>query len=289
MPRRRISSAGNRLIGLLAQSLVMICIAATLAALILTWRTGHLPSSRTDFALPHDTIAAGQTSATPAAAIFWQVGISAGSDAFGATAMRTSLRVVQPHHIAARTTDFFWIGSYLADGSFIQAGYEVPWNAPTPHWFFCAFNSDGTEGPCKVGPPGSGGAAGTVHTFSLAVKPADQAGQWDWVATMDSRAIGDMLRSAGSTGLEAPAVYIEQSAFVATPPVNDLGPVTFAPALEISKASEDAAPEYVAPQHAFATESSSAACPAYGVREMRVNDVEIGSGLPCLPTGQVLW
>jgi hypothetical protein len=281
--------ASTRIRRAMWRMLAMLIAIVSIGVIIIDWQNDRrLPQPGT-FDYPHTSAVAGQATVPPIAAIFWEVGVSAGPDARDATAMRTTIRTVLPHHFAAHTTDFFWIGSYLSDGSFVQVGYAVSWSDRTAHWFYCSFGLGGTPGPCKIGPSSSAGAAGQMHTYALVARPASQNGQWSWLATFDGKTIGTMLLSAGSTGLETPAIYVEQSAFVATEPLNDLGPAEFSPAIEISHASAGTAPSYVSPQHAFAMASSIDACGVYGVRVLATNDVEIGSQLPCLAIGQQVW
>src|SRR5579884_1825330 len=56
---------------------------------------------------------------TPAPQLFWQVGVFADDDAANIVGMRTTIRTHVPTTITSQTADYFWIGAYLADRSFI--------------------------------------------------------------------------------------------------------------------------------------------------------------------------
>ncbi len=268
-------------------SFLITCVVIVAGVGVVNWRDQHqfnLP------AIPFPRIGIAITpAATPVTtARYWQTGVLAGGDATNATAMQTTIRTVQPNHIASQSTDYFWIGSYLADGSFIQVGYAVPWFDPEPRWFFCTFDPQGNEGPCPLGPPGSAGPSGAVHTYTLVAQPADQAGTWDWVASMDGQTIGDATLGAGDTGRQTPSIFVEQSSFAPLSATNDLGPVDFNPAIQFSH-DTNGSPDFSAPQHARPAYSSSSACPPFGVNVIASNAVQLGSQLSCLPTDTNLW
>lgn len=220
----------------------------------------------------------------PALQQYWQAGVLAGPAAQHATAMRTTIRTRIPHAVADNTTDYFWIGAYLADGSFIQAGYAVPWYDRSPHWFYCSFTPTGAKGPCDFGAPNSAGPDQSWHSYALQSAPTSAGALW--TVTVDSRAVATFPATSGTTGTHTPGVYIEQSAFTPHAPINDLGPSAFAPALEIQTVTH---PTFFAAPHARASYSAPGTCPTYGIGVAGFNDLMLGNGIACPPDGANLW
>lgn len=222
--------------------------------------------------------------ASPAPQQYWQAGALAGAAAQHATGFRTTIRTHLPHVIADHTTDYFWIGSYLADGSFIQVGYAVPWYDHAPHWFYCAFTPSGVKGPCNFGGPQSAGPDQSWHTYALQATPTPPGAIW--TVLVDGRSVANFPFASGTTGDHTPGVYVEQSAFTPIMPINDLGPTEFAPAIVVQTVAH---PDYFAAPHAHSSYSSPGVCPAYGVGVARFNDLLLGTGIACPPDGADLW
>lgn len=219
--------------------------------------------------------------------IYWQVGATASSDARDTTAMRTRIHTDIPTAVADQTTNYFWIGSYLSDGSFIQVGYAVPWFDKMPRWFYCEFDRAGKKGPCQMGEPNSIGAEGEWHSYALESRSDATSGTWQWVALVDGVAVGSIPENVGTTGSYTPSIFVEQSAFAPHAATNDLGPVEFYPAIEFQTANSD---QYTSAASARATYSlPSATCPPYGLGVAGANDIVLGSGLGCPPSGTWLW
>src|SRR5258708_12390354 len=83
---------------------------------------------------------------------YWQVGLGAGDDSADASGMRAVIETRLPQRVSQDTTNYFWIGSYLRDRRFIQAGYYIPADhADQAGWFFCAFTPSRARGPCQYG------------------------------------------------------------------------------------------------------------------------------------------
>ena len=118
---------------------------------------------------------------------FWQVGLEAGAEDQDATGAQATIETRLPQRVTVNTTDYFWVGSYLRDNSFIQVGYYVPWyNESHAGWFYCAFYSNGEEGPCTYGALGSAGANNTHHTYTMQAVTSS-AGRASWKMSLDSR------------------------------------------------------------------------------------------------------
>jgi hypothetical protein len=227
---------------------------------------------------------------------YWQVGVMAGPDASDATGMRTSITTRLPQTVAAQTTNYYWIGSYLDDGSFVQAGYFVSWSDPSDAgWFYCSFNAAGTEGPCVYGPEGSAGADGTTHTYALEAAPTSatnggadgtDTGGATWAVYVDGAAAGQFAWSSGNTGDNSPSAYAESSGFAPHQATSRLGPVDFPAPIA---ARPDGQTAYVPADHLRPVYSASDVCPPYGADADGQGGVLLGSGLDCPSAGQWLW
>lgn len=223
---------------------------------------------------------------------YWQVGAMAGPEASDATGMRASITTRLPQTVAAHTTNYYWVGSYLDDGSFVQTGYYVAWTDPNDAgWFYCSFNAAGAEGPCVYGPEGSVGADGTTHTYALEVEPASTASGADadsatWAALVDSAAVGQFAWSSGNTGDNSPSVYAESSGFTPHQATSQLGPVDFPAPIATRSEGQSA---YIPADHLRPVYSASDVCPPYGVDSDGQGGVLLGSGLDCPSASQWLW
>lgn len=217
---------------------------------------------------------------------FWQVGLAADGAPDHDTGIRTAIQLVLPQRVSDQTTNYYWVGAYLSDGSFIQAGYYVPWY-DTSHagWFYCAFYAGGREGPCKYGTLGSAGIASSRHTYTLEAAGNDSAGKPEWRVQLDTATIGQFAWTAGDTGTSAPVIYAESSGFAAHDPTSTLGPVDFS-GLEVRPAGASA---YVAAPHLRVVYNALNVCPPYGVAADKHGGVLLGSGLSCPIRWTLLW
>ena len=212
----------------------------------------------------------------------WQVGVQADATDAYVTALRATISTRLPQRVAAGTTSYYWVGSYLADGSFIQAGYYVPAYAPdAAGWFYCAFTHAGVKGPCVYGALGS--VAGTAHAYAL-VASTGPDGQPVWSATLDGQPLGTFAWSAGESGSYSPAVYAESSAEHPQDAESILGPVTVGSfAIRLHGAGTYQPVSAVYPIY------SADVCPPYGVRALGGDRVSLGSGLDCPNPLVALW
>ena len=270
-------------------AVVATCVLLALALVVSEWRFSHATASNGKI-MPIQSPSALGVTATVATTPqqYWQVGANADDDGHAVNAMRTRIHTHQAGAIANQTSDYFWIGSYLADHSFIQVGYVVASDNHTPRWFYCTFDPAGKQGACPIGPTASAGPIGAWHTYALQATASRVPGVWDWTVSMDSHTIGTLTENAGTTGAAQPGIFAEQSAFVPHAATNDLGPVEFAPALEVIRVG-DADTHFQPVASARAIYSTLGMCPPYGVGVAGVNDIMLGSHLPCVPAGSSLW
>ena len=213
----------------------------------------------------------------------WQVGLQAGGAEAHATAMRATIGTLLPQQVAADTTSYYWVGSYLTGGSFIQVGYYVPGYAPSSAgWFYCAFTPAGAKGPCVYGPLGS--VAGAAHTYALSATK-DVGGRPVWNASLDGRPIGSFTWSAGESGTASPTVYAESSAAQPRGAESILGPISVSGfAVRLRGASDYRPVSAVYPAY-----SAGDVCPPYGIRALGNGRAELGSGLECPNPLVALW
>lgn len=209
---------------------------------------------------------------------YWQVGLTTGDEDAHSTGFRAAMVTLVPQRVSPDTSNYYWTGSYLADGSFVQVGYYVPSHDPMhAGWFYCSFYKDGKEGPCKYGPPDSAGQTGESHTFTLASSPA-QGGDYTWRATMDDTALGEFQWAAGESGNNTPVIYAESSGYKPHGADSILGPVDFPGGLQVRHAD---ATTYAAARHLFAAYNAPNVCPPYGIAKDGHGGVLLGSGLKC--------
>jgi len=207
---------------------------------------------------------------------YWQIGVAAAGAPDNARGMRAAITTVVPQKVSKNTTNYYWLGTYLSDGSFIQAGYYVPsYDQAHAGWFYCAFTPSGKEGPCAYGPSGSAGGNATTHTYTLrAASVAGAAAHWQ--VLLDGRVIGTFAWTSDNTGANAPVLYAESSGFTAHGADSMLGPVDFPQGLAVEEGSR-----YISMQELRAVYSSADVCPPYGIARDGHGGVLIGSGLPC--------
>lgn len=214
---------------------------------------------------------------------YWQVGVMADASSAHATGIRTRITTRLPQRVGDKTTNYFWIGSYLSDGSFIQIGYWVPWyDSAHAGWFYCVFDSGRHKGPCSYGAMGTAGSDGASHTYALEAV-ADHAstgrgGPAMWRATVDGQSVGAFHWTARETGSNMPAIYAESSGFAPHASISQLGPVDFVGGIETRHAGQ---PGYRRAAHVTVAYSAANVCPPYGIAADGHGGVLLGSGLAC--------
>ena len=220
---------------------------------------------------------------------YWQVGLSAGPEASHATGMRTAITTVLPQQIASQTTNYYWIGSYLADGSFIQVGYYIAWYDPTrAGWFYCAFSPKQVKGPCVYGPAGSAGFNGSVHSYALEsdAQSATAESAAAWTALVDGSSVGAFAWTSGTTGQNSPGIYAESSGFSAHAANSTLGPVDFPLPVETRAVGETS---FQVASHVRPAYDAGDVCPPYGAASDGAGGALLGSHLGCPADSQWLW
>src|SRR5262249_29847009 len=190
---------------------------------------------------------------------YWQVGLTAGDEDAHATRMRTRIVTRLPQQVSSDTTNYYWVGSYLSDGSFIQAGYFVPSrDSRNAGWFYCAFYANGHEGPCVYGDMGSVGGDGAAHTYTL---EATQNGTI-WRALVDDQLLGAFRWTTGESAATSPVIYAESSGYKPHPSTSALGPVDFTDGIEVRHQPAD---NYMGAVHLWVVYNAPNVCPPYGI------------------------
>jgi hypothetical protein len=209
---------------------------------------------------------------------FWQVGLQASAEDTDSIGARTTIETRVPQEVSQDTTNYFWVGAYLRDDSFIQAGYYVPWNdSSRAGWFYCAFHPNGREGPCVYGALGSAGNNQTRHTYTIEAM-GGTGSQPYWQVWQDSRVLGRFEWSANDTGPNVAMIYAESSGSSPHPGTSRLGPVDFVGGLEVLPKDERT---YRPAAHLIVMYSAPLVCPPYGIRLDGQGGILLGSGLPC--------
>lgn len=228
---------------------------------------------------------AGAESGSSGSHQYWQVGLTAGPEATNASGMRTTISTVLPQQVASHTTNYYWIGSYLADGSFIQVGYYVAWyNTTEAGWFYCAFTPSQQKGPCIYGTAGTASTDGTVHSYALEAGTAGGATQW--TALVDGQAVGSFAWTSGTTGQNTPGIYAESSGFATHAALSTLGPVDFPRPIETRRYG---ATGYLPAHHVRPAYDAADVCPPYGAASDGSGGALLGSRLGCPADNQWLW
>lgn len=239
---------------------------------VVTVGTSHLPGATAAGGGPHTT---------------WQVGVAAVGAPGQDTGVRTTITTRLPQRVSDKTTNYYWVGAYLSDGSFLQAGYYVSSTDDThAGWFYCAFTAGGQKGPCALGPAGSAGGNGSRHTYTVETMPGGTAGSVDWRVTMDGTTIGQFTWTAGNTGAYMPGVYAESSGYAPHAATSELGPVAFRGGIQVRQAGQTG---YVTAPHVQVQYNAANICPPYGVAADGAGGVLLGSGLKCPMGGSLLW
>ncbi len=210
---------------------------------------------------------------------FWQVGLTTGNEDAHATGMAASIVTTLPQQVSANTTSYYWVGSYLVDGSFIQAGYYVPArDARHAGWFYCAFFANSKEGPCVYGALGSAGGNGAVHTYTLESLPEALGSATIWRVELDGALLGQFTWTIGESGSNTPVIYAESSGYAAHAATSVLGPVDFPQTIQVRRAG---ASVYTPAAHLWVVYDAPNVCPPYGISRDGRGGVLLGSGLAC--------
>jgi hypothetical protein len=237
---------------------------------VVTWATQtftRVPDGVSSLAAPH------------AQHQFWQVGLTTGDEDAHATGMAASIVTTLPQQVSADTTSYYWVGSYLADGSFIQAGYYVPArDAQHAGWFYCAFLANGKEGPCAYGALGSAGGNGAIHTYTLESVTEAPGSATVWRAELDGAPLGQFAWTTGESGSNTPVIYAESSGYTPHAATSVLGPVDFPQTIQVRRAGTTV---FARAAHLWVVYDAPNVCPPYGISWDGRGGVLLGSGLAC--------
>lgn len=210
-----------------------------------------------------------------------------------ATAVRT--RITQPTLPQSSAGDgayvYLWIGTYLPDGSFYQAGTatnsaECGEQLGTFAWGF------DPAGNTTMSTFASCGLTGT-HTFDLRFQQVNPNGTSDWLSFMDSNAIPGSRFNTLSTnvGSERPYVISETSRNAAgePDPDNDMGPVFYLGGPQALVGGQWRTAKAAA--SFYYTNTAVGQCPPLNVKSFVDNEVQAGAPMPgpCTPDNQFLW
>ncbi len=277
-----------RAAGVIFRLAIIILIFAVIWATYTKWQAGGFAANFPGFTGSVNSVTPSEIAlgASQEKHQYWQIGVVADSSAINSTGMQTRIQTRLPSAVTAGTSEYFWIGSYLSDRSFIQIGYAIPWNQLRGEWFYCVFSSIGVKGPCVYGEPGSVGGTGKWNTFALTSAPIGN-GRFLWTAELNGIRLGSFSMQTGSTGPNTPGVYGEQSSYTAASASDVFPEIEFFPAIQVISAGHSN--RYSAPNHATVYYSAANVCPPYGLAVVQPNNVYIGSHLSCAQPYQYVW
>jgi hypothetical protein len=219
-------------------------------------------------------------------------GYSPGNLYAGANQVRTT---ISPPPLPQTTYDgagvsyvYLWIGQYLPDGSFYQAGF-VTQHRECPgqlRWFVWGFNPAGdttvnTFGPC--------GLTGT-NSFTLRYEASQPNGTYSWLANMGGNTLpgSRFYARSNNIGTELPYATSETSRLTsALPNVNNqMGPVTYNPALQVRLGGVWQSVEHAVSYY------WNAPCPPHNIYSLVFNRIRSGaplSTISCTPDNNYLY
>jgi len=131
--------------------------------------------------------------------------------------------IVPDYNIPNPETHYYWIGSHLANGYWIQVGYLTAHELPRGAWFYCYLPPVGGDYVVVKGPDGSAGSAYTYVYYS-AIHVGDR--YWSFVKG-SGEYLGTEFFDVDSTGYHAPASIAEKGGEYG----GWLKPVSFYPAI----------------------------------------------------------
>ncbi len=196
----------------------------------------------------------------------------------------------------------FWVGETLSNGAFLQVGYIIEnqtgtyptdcsptcsstelLNAGDAEWFYEYFPvGQNNTFYGSIGPDGSAGANGTIHTYSF-FSEGDT-----WYFFVDGKQVGSADLNASSSGRNVPTAT-EELANTNTAG-QKIKPVVF------SNLSEYKNGKFIPVLSGYAfvgygSGSDKSLSNPYGVEEIgnRANYFEAGSGIPATNNGKQLW
>lgn len=217
--------------------------------------------------------------------------------------IRTNAYDIENSHVSPPRLDYFWVGSNLGNGAFIQFGYvlEPGYYCLNGFWkhgeFTCTGGSDMiTNGDARwewqywpasnrtdfyyeKGPADSAGSNGTWHSYSIV--PSSNGG---WSFSFDGKVIAS-INSEQSPSARPIAVVAEQ---VTTVTLARLGPVEFRNASFLRTDGWHQVSSLTALVGCAVNTPCTLPNP-YGIVVLGPNDFVAGSGLQKHKDGELLW
>ena len=129
----------------------------------------------------------GVSSATTSDPYWFQEGAIGDSGIYNSVGARVMIRTV--YDKVNNDAHSYWVGSILANGAFVQVGYYNGLTTTNQYyccaWFYEYFPAGNTNSPPIIGPAGSAGPIGSVHTYTM-----NYTGSGVWSFYMDNQYLG---------------------------------------------------------------------------------------------------
>src|SRR5271155_3128494 len=158
---------------------------------------------------------------TASAQYWFQTGVRGADSAAYNNGAGVTIQTIYQH--ATNGSLGFWVGENLANGAFIQVGYEVTnatgyysssctnmtrsvfLNADTPTWFWEYFspNTNNNTFCGGIGPNGSAGINGSFHNYYF------KSNGDVWSAYIDNKFIGSVNLGTSTSGPNPPSAFAE--------------------------------------------------------------------------------
>ncbi len=215
------------------------------------------------------------------------VGAQGSSDAGGASAFRSLIRVVYPQTITDAANVSFWVASDLnCCNNYLQVGYLIySTEQSSPRWFF-----EYWVGTTRVnfieGDPGSAIDKGGSNNWYK----GEHSSGFTWGLWSDGFMLGSQnTNSDGTSTIYGPKVAAEVVDSTVKPGTSQLGPVTYFPALNTFKSGAWYTPvDATSIWEINDVSDKPNVCPPYGILVGGTNQLKMGSGQTCSPPSP-LW
>lgn len=236
---------------------------------------------------------------------YWfQFGARGGSESAQNSGAAVSIQTITPQLVGSGSLGY-WVGETLDNGAFLQAGYVIEnesglypalctqasgcgsyeqLNAGDAQWFYEYFPAGFNGGFLgAIGPDGSAGANGTMHTYSFYSN-----GGGNWVFDMDGNVLGNINLGSSFSGGSTPVAFGEVAN---TTGIGDQLPHVAFTNLSAYKSGGFEPVSQGTAYIGYGVGSSKGLINPYGVHEVgsRVNYFQVGSGLQDPKNGTVLW
>ena len=129
----------------------------------------------------------GVSSATTGDSYWFQEGVIGDSSIYNSVGASVTITTVYDR--VNNDAHSYWVGSILANGAFVQVGYYNGLTTTNQYyccaWFYEYFPAGNTNSPPIIGPAGSAGPIGSVHTYTM-----NYTGSVVWSFYMDNQYLG---------------------------------------------------------------------------------------------------